>query len=125
MLWRDLMNGGRELTVDPRLKPEMASFRLKVLGFVRAYLAEHGGSPSYGEIAAALQSNRQRVKKSVHRLVNAGQLTRRPGHRGLGLPDQAGGWAGPDAGAGVTNRPLPVPVDLDYIPPDEPQQDRE
>ena len=47
----------------------MASFRLLVLDFVRAYLRENGASPSYGEIAGELDSSRNQVKVAVKSLM--------------------------------------------------------
>lgn len=64
----------------------MASFRLLVLGFVRDYIGLMGASPSYGEIAARLDSNRKRVMKAVRSLEREGLLIRAPGQRGLRLP---------------------------------------
>ena len=61
-----------------RLTAEMASFRLLVLAAVREYIATNGGSPSYGEIANRLGSNRERVRKAVYKcpakalLINEG-----------------------------------------------------
>ena len=110
----------------PRLRPEMASMRLLVLGFVRDYIVRHGGSPSYGEIAHGLSSNRERVRKAVKRLVATGLLLRRPGPRGLMLPeriDEAAallrqfGAPGP-AMTPMTQCPLPERWRLDYIPAD-------
>lgn len=106
------MNEAEDPLPDGRLSPEMASFRLKVLGFVRRYWESYGGSPSYGEIAAGLSTNRERVRKAVKRLVMARQLVRTPGPRGLALPDGK-------ARRAVTNRPLRPRFDLDYIPPGE------
>lgn len=74
---------------DPaRLSPEMASFRALVLDFVAGYIARWGQSPSYGEIAAALGSNRTRVKRAVVSLERKGLLIRAGGVRGLSLPDE-------------------------------------
>lgn len=113
-----------------QLRPEMASLRLKVLAFVRAYIRAHGGSPSYGEIAAGLGTNRERVRKAVKRLIAAGELGRAPGPRGLVLPSDereallrlgALGWSIDEARMrlglpGVTKRPLRGNVELDYVP---------
>lgn len=110
-----------------RLVPEMASFRLLVLAFVRQYITAHGASPSLGEIAAALRSNRKRALKAVKALAGQGLLLRVPGPRGLALPEEQDaaaallrnlGWrllpSGVTDPAGVTDRGLPpVPV-LDY-----------
>lgn len=113
-----------------RLKPEMSSFRLLVLSFVRDYWAENGGSPSYGEIANALDTNRMRVKRAVLALAEDGELIRTPGARGLRLPDQhedalnrlreLGYAIDPEQkvvtfpGQPVTKPTLPVPPELDY-----------
>lgn len=64
----------------------MASRRLIVFGFVRDYLTRMGGSPSIGEIAAGCGISRTRARQLVLALVRAGQLTRRAGPRGLGMP---------------------------------------
>jgi hypothetical protein len=79
------MNGSRRAG---QLTPEMASFRLLVLNFVRDYFAQHGGSPSYGEVAAGLHSNHKRVRKAIQRLARDGALIKVPGPRGLALPDR-------------------------------------
>ena len=123
------MNGRRDRGPALRLSPEMASFRLLVLKFVRAYIGEWGCSPSYGEIAAALDSNRTRVRKAVKSLVRGGLLLRQAGERGLALPAEAEtakrvlralGWRiderGHAAAAPVTKRPLLPPPALDYPP---------
>lgn len=116
----------------PRLTPEMASFRLLVLGVVRDYLAAHHGSPSYGEISAALDSGRTRVKKAVKALVADGLLLQGDGPRSLSLPtarddalrqlcalgftvDHAALRIIPPDQAG-TDRPLLPPPALDYLP---------
>lgn len=122
----------------PRLRPEMASLRLLVLAFVRDYLEEHHGSPSYGEIAAALDCSRDRVKKTVKQLVRAGDLLQVSGPRGLSLPtlrEQAirllrehGYTVDPEAhsvhppGAPITNPPLLPPARLTY-PEDDGDRD--
>ena len=120
------MNRGDPATSLGQLRPEMASLRLKVLAFVRKYIREHGGSPSYGEIAAGLDTNRERVRKAVKRLIGAGELARVPGPRGLVLPEDEGaalrrlaaaGWAIDRGRRTVTNRPLQDGFDLDYLPP--------
>lgn len=120
-----------------KLAPDMASLRLQVLAFVRAYIHRWGEGPSYGEIAEATGTNRTRARKAVRRLVAHGQLLQVPGARGLALPDRreealrtlrALGWvvdedAGrlvppahrtPRAGQPVTNRTLPTADRLDY-----------
>lgn len=73
-------------TRTAHLVPDMASFRLLVLGFVRDYIGLMGASPSYGEVAAKLGSNRKRVMKAVQSLEREGLLIRTPGARGLRLP---------------------------------------
>ena len=70
-----------------RLTPVMASRRLQVLEFVRSYLVKYGASPSYGEIARGCGTNTSRVKEALQSLVKSGLLLRRPGPRGLALPD--------------------------------------
>ena len=70
-----------------RQRPDMASMRLLVLKFVREYIGKWGGSPSYGEIAAALDISRTRVKRSLNSLAGDGLLLRVKGPRGLSLPD--------------------------------------
>ena len=114
--------------VPDKLAPDMASFRLLVFAFVRDYISLMGASPSYGEIANKLKSNRTRVKRAVLSLVQDGLLLRTPGPRGLRLPtmrDEAIrqlrdlGWVvdeevlrlGPP---GVTNPTLLPPPELDY-----------
>ena len=108
-----------------RLKPEMASRRLLVLAFVREYFARWGSSPSYGEIAAALATNRSRVRDAVRQLVRAGQLLRVPGPRGLILPDirdqalrqlRELGWHVDDGARTVTHSTLLARPPLDYQP---------
>lgn len=118
-----------------RQRPEMASLKLLVLKFVQQYIAEWKGSPSLGEIASALATNRTRVRRAIRRLELDGQLVRVPGPRGLSLPDdepvalrqlRARGWtinpddrtATPpqDGAKSVTNQPLLPPAELDYVP---------
>lgn len=108
---------------EARLCPEMASFRALVLDFVRDYIARWGQSPSYGEIAAGLASNRTRVKRALRSLELAGLLLRTPGTRGLALPDdierarltlERAGLLAPGHGLPVTNPTLLPPAALDY-----------
>ena len=114
-----------------RLRPEMASRRLLVLAFVREYIRDKGGSPSYGEIASKLGTNRERIRKAVNSLAREGLLLRTPGPRGLALPearDEAlrvlGRLGYPlDAASGafmdrVPDSGLPVAPVLDYYPHD-------
>jgi hypothetical protein len=100
----------------------MASFRALVLAFVTRYLTEWGQSPSYGEIAAGLSSNRFRVKRAVVSLERSGLLIRGPAPRGLMLPDAIAeaqrtlaraGLAPPAAGE-RTNQTLLPPAVLTY-----------
>lgn len=70
----------------PRLRPEMASFRLLVLGFVRDYLEHHRVSPSQGEIRNGLRTTRTRVRDALRSLEKDGLIIRSPGKRGLSLP---------------------------------------
>lgn len=76
----------RTKKVPAKLTAEMASFRLLVLAFIRDYWDEVGASPSYGEIAAGLESNRDRVRKAVKSLARDGLVLRTPGPRGIKLP---------------------------------------
>lgn len=117
----------------------MVSLRLLALDFVRQYIAKWGASPSYGEIAAALDTNRTRIRKAVKSLAADGLLLRAPGARGLALPDtreralqvlRSLGWkvdaattsiAPPIGTSGtpqiaVTNTPLQAMPLLDYLP---------
>ncbi len=73
---------------ENRLRPEMASFRVLVLRFVRQYLTDNGLSPSQGEIAHALGRSRARVREALRSLVKDGLILRSPGERGLRLPDE-------------------------------------
>jgi biotin operon repressor len=111
---------------DLRLTPAMASLRLLVLRFVRQYLTSWSASPSYGEIAAALGTNRTRVRKAVKSLSVDGLLLRTPGPRGLILPDDLteaarllalhGYRVEPAAHRRVTHSPLQDDPVLDYFP---------
>ena len=71
-----------------RLRPEMASFRVLVLRFVRDYITRYQLSPSQGEIVHALDSNRTRVRDALRSLARDGLILRTPGERGLRLPDE-------------------------------------
>lgn len=119
---------------ERKLSPAMSSLRLLVLDFVREYIERWSESPSLGEIANALHTNRTRARKAVKSLAADGLLMRRPGPRGLTLPsvlDQAkrdlrrmGFIVDEDLHrvyraaniAGVTDGPLLPPAELDYIP---------
>lgn len=110
-----------------KLTAEMASFRLLVLAFIRDYWDEIGASPSYGEIAAGLESNRDRVRKAVKSLARDGLVLRTPGPRGIKLPSvieesvrqlRELGWQVDEdlreARSPVTNPPLLPPAALTY-----------
>lgn len=112
----------------PRLRPDMASFRLLVLDFVGAYLTKWGQGPSYSEIANHLQADRYRVRWAVKRLVKQGRLVQQPGPRGLSMPDACSaaarvlaehGWAIDMPAKSATNAPLPGTAVLDYCPEGE------
>lgn len=134
------LSAGEDRAGGPlRLAPEMASFRALVLDFVRCYLTRWGQSPSYGEIAAGLDSNRTRVKRAVVSLEREGLLLRRKGTRGLALPDEiararqlleragvlpaSGSKVVGQQGTPVTNPTLPGIPALDY-PRDSEQANR-
>lgn len=118
---------------DRRLSPAMVSFRLLVVGAVREYIAEHGASPSYAEIAAKVGSSRDRAKKAIVSAARAGLLVKVPGPRGLSLPSaheealrqlKGMGYIIDDSskvvrvpGAEGADLPLLPPAELDYIPP--------
>ena len=112
--------------VPLRLAPDIASTRLLVLRFVRDYIRRWGASPSYGEIAAGVNAHRSRVRRAVKRLSADGLLLRRPGGRGLSLPDDQAsaqrvleglGWTvTPPNGAAGTNPALQGTPVLDYDP---------
>lgn len=122
-----------QLPMPAKLAPDMASFRLLVFAFVRDYIGLMGASPSYGEIAAKLTSNRKRVMKAIRWLEREGLVLRTPGPRGLKLPSMREeavrqlrdlGWivdedakvAGPPTGLPVTKRTLLTTSALDYHP---------
>ena len=69
-----------------RLTPTMASFRLLVLDFVRSYIEQNHLPPSYGEIGAALDCSRTRVKHAIRSLERDELLFRGDGPRSLTLP---------------------------------------
>ncbi len=84
-----MSNGAKRVALrQGQLHPEMTSFRLQLLAFIRGYIGEWQRSPSYGEMAAALDVSRDRIKKSVKSLARDGLLLRTPGPRGLALPEQ-------------------------------------
>ncbi|MBB4611511.1 GntR family transcriptional regulator [Sphingomonas yabuuchiae] len=71
-----------------RLQPAMVSRRLLVLTFIRAYVDRWGGSPSIGEIAQGIGASRTRVQAALRSLEQDKQIIRRPGARGIMLPDR-------------------------------------
>lgn len=116
-----------------RLTPTMVSRKLLVLRFIYDYWAENGGSPSFGEIAAALDTNTSRVADAVHSLAAEQRIILLPGARGIRLPDvdeairrlRAAGYvvnedarfAHPQTAAvRVMNTGLPLIPALDHIP---------
>lgn len=84
----DIRTDAADRPMDNRLRPEMASFRLLALRFVRQYIADYGMSPSQGEIARGLDATRTRVRDALKSLAADGLLLRTPGERGLRLPDE-------------------------------------
>ncbi len=109
----------------------MNSRRVLVLDFVRDYLAEHGVSPSYSEIAAGVGADRMAVKRAIRSLVADGLMIQTPGARGLAMPGseadairqlRALGWtvnplASPIGPGTVTKETLLPPAALDYPGP--------
>lgn len=72
-----------------RIAATASSRRLHALSFIKSYWAEHGGSPSFGEIAAALRSDRPTVSRIVQSLDRSGDIIRASGsRRGILLPDK-------------------------------------
>jgi hypothetical protein len=69
-----------------RLSPAMASRRLLILVFVRDYIQRNRGSPSLREISNATGVSVVGVTRHLVKLVDAGELLRTPGPRGLRLP---------------------------------------
>ena len=71
-----------------RLLPEMGSRKLLVLTFIRSYIGRWGGSPSISEIAAGTGADRNNIKWILRVLAEEGAIVRRPGARGIALPDK-------------------------------------
>ena len=70
-----------------RLSPTMVSRKLIALAFIRDYIERTGGSPSLGEIAAAIGTDdRKLAQKAVRALAGDGHIIRQPGPRGITLP---------------------------------------
>jgi DNA-binding IclR family transcriptional regulator len=108
-----------------RLQPAMVSRKLLVLSFVRSYIGRWGGSPSISEIAEGTGSPRGGVKSALRVLAGEGLIVRRPGARGIALPDRLADAVRElrDAGYIVDNdlvrgpdQTLPLHVELDYDP---------
>lgn len=69
----------------------MASRKLQVLDFAKAYFVRWGRSPSYGEIANGLSVSRDTVKKHVATLTREGLIRRTAGdRRGMSFPGLEG-----------------------------------
>ena len=120
-----------------KLTPAMASFRLLVLDFVRAYFRENGASPSYGEIAGGLESSRNQVKVAVKSLVRDRLLLQGERPRSLALPSERDAAIRALEGLGfrvdedartitqpITDPPLLPPATLDYVPDVDSDQER-
>ena len=116
-----------------RLMPAMVSRKLLILHFIRRYIAEWRQGPSLGEIAADQRISRPNVLKHVKTLTREGEIVRRPGPRGIALPDtqqaakvqlRADGWivdddalrAVPASALGVTDWQLHLIPELSHIP---------
>ncbi len=108
-----------------RLQPAMASRKLLVLAFVRAFIGRWNGSPSIGEIAQGIGASRTRVQAALRALEEDNLIVRRPGARGIMLPDRlaeavrdlrAAGYIVDDD---IVRGPfpiLPLTPELDYDP---------
>lgn len=64
-----------------RLTPLARSRRILALEFIRRYFRQFGCSPSFGEIAAALDIPQPRVGAIVRELVRQGAITHTAGQR--------------------------------------------
>ena len=123
----------RTMADPPRLSPTMVSRKLLILDFIRRYIAEWRQGPSLGEIAADQGISRPNVLKHVRTLTREGELVRRPGPRGIALPDRqqvakeqlrADGWivdddalrAVPASALRVTDWQLHLIPELSHIP---------
>ncbi|APX64579.1 hypothetical protein AV944_00505 [Sphingomonas sp. LK11] len=71
-----------------RLQPAMVSRKLLVLTFIRAYVHRWNGSPSIAEIAQGIGASRTRVQAALRALEQEEKIIRRPGARGIMLPDR-------------------------------------
>ena len=105
-----------------RLTPTQASRKQAAMAFIREALATRG-SPSYGEIAAALDIDRDRARDIVRSLVREGRIVRAPGaQRGISLPDhqvsvadaiaalRAQGWAVDQDAERLGELPVTIPT---------------
>lgn len=117
-----------------RLSPTSASLKRLALEFIKRYWADLGCSPSYGEIAAALGTNRERVRVIVHQLARDGEVKLTGGRRGILLPDLAERFSESDAlrrlselgwthelgrlypPQSLTNSTMPLLAELRHIP---------
>ncbi len=123
-----------------RLKPTIVSRKLQALRFIKEFYAEWASSPSLEEIGAALGVSRQRAHALICKLEADRLIVRRPGNRGILLPDpalmmsrsdallllQASGWKVSIDGANLglpandiwplTENGLPLIAELDHIP---------
>ena len=74
------------MTAPFALKPTRASRKLNALRFIKRYIAEHGASPSYAEIGAAIGTDRVDAMRLVRALHADGEIRRKPGSvRGIVL----------------------------------------
>ncbi|WP_168371533.1 LexA family protein [Sphingomonas sp. Leaf257] len=103
----------------------MASRKLLMLAFIRDYIGRWGGSPSISEIAQGTKSGRDTVKKALRYLEAEGLIIRRPGARGIVLPDRladalrelrAAGFIVDEDVVRSPFPPLPPVPELDYDP---------
>lgn len=113
--------------MSPRLSADMASQRLLVLDFVRRYFDRWKYSPSQGEIAAGLNIDTGKVRRAIRSLARDELLIRRPGSRGLMLPDteaealrqlRALGWIINPTEEVIAKSTLLSAPELDYPEPD-------
>lgn len=108
----------------PRLRPDMASFRLLVLAFLRDYIGRYQLSPSQGEIVNALDCSRTRVRNALRSLAKDQLIILGKGQRSISLPSmrdeairqlRAEGWVvDEDLRFAGPNSPLPAEPELTY-----------
>ncbi len=108
-----------------RLTSSMASRKLLVLAFVRAFIERWQGSPSIGEISRGTGASRTRVQAALCALEKDKLIVRRKGARGIMLPDRlaeavrdlrAAGYVVDDDIVRGPITSLPPVVELDYDP---------